>query len=82
LAEHQRQDKKFAPRRRRRRICVFCAKKRTADYKDVDFIRRFITDRGKVAPRRSSGCCAKHQRMIAREVKKARQIGFVPYILD
>jgi small subunit ribosomal protein S18 len=78
----KREDKKFAPRMRRRRVCVFCAQKRSIDYKDVDFVRKFITDRGKIAPRRLSGCCAKHQRIVMREVKKARHIGLVPFVVD
>ena len=78
--EKKKEFKQF--RRRRRRPCVFCVEKQVLDYKDVDFVRRFMTERGKIAPRRSSGCCAKHQRMVAREVKKARQVGFVPFTVE
>ena len=76
------EDRKFAPRKRRRRPCVFCVEKRGIDYKDIEFVRRFVTDRGKIAPRRMTGCCAKHQRMVMREIKKARHIGLVPYVVD
>ncbi len=80
--KREKDNKKFFPRRRRRRPCLFCVQKMGADYKDIDLMRKFITDRGKIAPRRSSGCCAKHQRMISKEIKKARQVGMVPYVLD
>jgi len=69
-------------RKKRRKVCVFCADKVSIDYKDVDFVRRFMSDRGKILTRRTSGCCAKHQRWVAQEVKKARQIGLVPYTVD
>ncbi|MFH0886593.1 MAG: 30S ribosomal protein S18 [bacterium] len=69
-------------KKKRRRICVFCADKAVIDYKDIDFVKRFMSDRGKILPRRTSGNCAKHQRWVAQEVKKARQIGFVPYVVD
>ena len=84
MAREQRrnQKKEFRQFRRRRRVCVFCADKFSLDYKNTDAVRRFMTDRGKIAPRRSSGCCAKHQRVIARAVKKARQIGLAPYTVE
>ena len=69
-------------KKRKPRPCFFCIEKKGIDYKDVGFIRRFITDRGKIAPRRMSGCCALHQRMVAMVIKKARQMGLVPYMLD
>jgi len=69
-------------RKRRRRICVFCADKISADYKNVEFMKKFITDRGKIAPRRMSGCCAKHQRMVAKEIKRARHVGLLPFTLE
>lgn len=76
------EDKKFIPRRRKKRPCYFCVEKTDADYKNIEFIKKFMTDRGKIAPRRMTGCCAKHQRMIMREIKKARSIGFVPFTVD
>ena len=66
----------------KRRPCVFCIDQNSLDYKDVGFVRRFMTDRGKIAPRRLSGCCALHQRMVAKAIKRARQIGLAPYVLD
>jgi len=80
MAERERvREKRF---RRKKRVCIFCAEKVVADYKNVDFLRKFMTDRGKIASRRSSGCCAKHQRFIMRAIKKARHLGLVPYMME
>lgn len=69
-------------KKRKRRPCVFCIDQKELDYKDISFVRRFVTDRGKIAPRRISGCCALHQRMVAKAVKRARLLGLVPYVID
>lgn len=64
----------------RKRVCRFCAdKKRAIDYKDVKLMESFIRERGKMLPSRVSGNCAKHQRIIAEAVKKARFISILPY---
>jgi small subunit ribosomal protein S18 len=64
----------------RRKVCVFCADKAaTIDYKDVKRIRRFVTDRGKIIPRRISGTCARHQRLLTVAIKRARNLALVPY---
>jgi len=69
-------------RNRRRRPCPLCVEKVDfLDYKSED-VRRFITDRGKIASRRMSGACAKHQRVIAEAVKRARQICLIPTIIQ
>jgi small subunit ribosomal protein S18 len=69
--------------KKRRKACQFCVdKNKVLVYQDVAFVRRFVTDRGKIAPRRLSGCCARHQRMVARVVKRARQMGLVPFAVD
>jgi small subunit ribosomal protein S18 len=68
--------------KRKRRVCVFCADKIVADYKDLGLIRRFVSDRGKILPRRTTGSCAKHQRFIAKEIKRARELAMLPYQLD
>ena len=66
---------------RRRKVCPFCADKTvTIDYKDPRLLRRFITERGKIVPRRISGVCAKHQRELAVAIKRARHIAFLPYL--
>lgn len=73
------------PRRRRpqvrtRRTCAFCADKvKEIDYKQTDTLKRYITDRGQIRPRRKTGLCAKHQRRIAESVKRARFMALLPY---
>ncbi len=72
------------PRRRgrfgRRRACVMCVEKMPrVDYKDVAFLRRFISDRARIETRRKSSCCAKHQRALARAIKRARHLALLPY---
>lgn len=82
MTRERRKPKTKVFKRKKRKPCYFCVEKKTLDYKDVGFVRRFMTDRGKIAPRRMSGCCAEHQRMVAKVVKRARQIGLVPHVLD
>ena len=65
--------------RKKKKVCQMCAGK-DVDYKDIDTIKKYISaDRGKILPRRVTGACAKHQRHIAEEVKKARAIALLPY---
>jgi small subunit ribosomal protein S18 len=60
--------------------CPFCADKTLKlDYKQYDMLRRYVTDAGKIRPRRQTGACAKHQRALAREVKRARHLALLPY---
>jgi small subunit ribosomal protein S18 len=64
----------------RPKVCQFCADKNlTIDYKQGDVLRRFVTEEGKIRPRRHTGTCAKHQREIAGAIKRARHIGLLPY---
>ncbi len=64
----------------RRKVCRFCADKKLAlDYKEAKTLRLFVSDTGKVTPRRISGTCAKHQRKLAVQIKRARQIALLPY---
>lgn len=64
----------------RPRICPFCSEKNMKiDYKQVDVLRRFVTDDGKIRPRRQTGTCARHQRALAAAVKRARHIALLPY---
>lgn len=64
----------------RKRVCKFCVEKASGiDYKDVSKLSRFITERGKIIPSRISGNCAKHQRQLARAVKRARLAAFLPF---
>jgi len=65
----------------RRRYCRFCEKKiEKVDYKDVDLLRSFITERGKIIPRRISGTCAKHQRQLTTAIKRARILALLPFV--
>jgi len=64
----------------RTKVCAFCVDKlKTIDYKDVDLLRRYITDRGKIKPRRQTGTCAKHQRRLAVAIKRARHLALLPF---
>ncbi len=67
----------------RPKICQFCADKNiTIDYKASDMLRRFVTEEGKIRPRRQTGTCARHQRELARAVKRARHIALLPFVSD
>ncbi len=64
----------------RPKICQFCADKNTLiDYKAADFLRRFVTEDGKIRPRRQTGTCAKHQRELATAIKRARHLALLPF---
>jgi small subunit ribosomal protein S18 len=68
---------------RRRKVCRFCQDKVDIfDFKDVKLLQNFIPERGKVLPRRISGVCATHQRMLAEAIKRARNIALLPYAAD
>lgn len=70
-------------RRGRKKVCQFCADKNaTIDYKDAMKLRKFITERGKIQPRRMSGTCAKHQREVAIAIKRSRTVALLPYVQD
>ena len=65
---------------RRPRVCQFCADKATSlDYKQTDLLKRYVTDQGKIRSRRETGVCAKHQRMVAKAVKRARHMALLPF---
>lgn len=67
-------------RRPKRKVCSFCAEKSTyIDYKEINRLRRFVTERGKILPRRVSGNCARHQRALAVAIKRARELALLPY---
>jgi len=70
-------------RRPKRKICNFCADKiADINYKDVARLRKYISERGKILPRRISGNCAKHQRLLTVAVKQARFIAFLPFVAE
>jgi small subunit ribosomal protein S18 len=65
---------------RRVRVCQFCAEKnKQIDYKNVDLLRSLISDRGKIRPRRQTGTCARHQRLVAEAIKRARHMALLPF---
>ena len=72
--------KKFVKRVPRRKVCAFCqAKAETIDYKDVNLLKKYITEGGKILPRRMTGTCAKHQRVLAKAIKRARLVDLLPF---
>ena len=66
----------------KKKVCKFCTQKLKIDYKEADTLRRFITERGKILPRRITGTCAKHQRALALAIKQARCIALLPYVAE
>ena len=70
-------------RMKRRKVCVFCVDKVVfIDYKDVMRLKKYITERGKIPPRRVTGNCAKHQRGLTEAIKKSREIALLPYVIE
>jgi small subunit ribosomal protein S18 len=71
------------PRKGRRKVCQFCVEKvDEIDYKDVTKLKKFVSERSKILPRRVTGTCAKHQRELTTAIKRARQIAILPYTSD
>ncbi len=71
------------PGGRRRRVCIMCADHiRYVDYKNVSFLRRFVSDRARIETRRRTSACAKHQRAISNAIKRARHLALLPYTPD
>ncbi|MBQ3787027.1 MAG: 30S ribosomal protein S18 [Lachnospiraceae bacterium] len=68
--------------RRRKKVCAFCGNEGEIDYKDTNKLRRYISERGKILPRRITGNCAKHQRAITVAIKRARHLALMPYVQD
>jgi small subunit ribosomal protein S18 len=69
--------------RPRKKVCIFCVDKvEDIDYKEVGRLRKFVTERGKILPRRISGNCAKHQRQLTEAIKRARSIALLPYTAE
>ena len=79
----RRRDKKGGPGSGRRKPCPYCKDKiEQVDYKDVDGLRRFVSEKGKMRSRRITGACRRHQSQIARAVKRAREIALLPYVAE
>ena len=70
-------------RKARKKVCGFCVDKvENIDYKDIARLRRYMSERGKILPRRVTGTCAKHQRELTTAIKRARHIALMPYVQD
>ena len=76
-------DKNNPKNHKRRKVCQFCVDKATfSDYKDTAKLRHYLSERGKILPRRVTGTCAKHQRALTTAVKRARNLALLPYSMD
>ena len=88
MAYNKAGDKTDAPMKRRgglhrrKKVCVFCGKDNVIDYKDTAKLKRYVSERGKILPRRVTGTCAKHQRKINLAIKRARAIALLPFSAD
>lgn len=70
-------------RRGKKRVCAFCVDKAEGiDYKDIPRLKKFVTERGKILPRRISGNCARHQRLLTTAIKRARIVALLPFTSD
>jgi small subunit ribosomal protein S18 len=70
-------------RRARRKVCAFCVDKiKQIDYKNPNKLRKYVSDRGKILPRRATGTCASHQRVLTRAIKRAREIALLPFTAE
>ncbi|HEY5576423.1 MAG TPA: 30S ribosomal protein S18 [Clostridiaceae bacterium] len=70
-------------RKPKRKVCAFCANKSEfIDYKDINTLRKFVSEKGKILPRRVSGNCAKHQRELTDAIKRSRNIALLPFTTD
>lgn len=65
--------------KKKKKICLLCAGKTTVDYKNPETLKRYINEKGKMVPRRVTGTCALHQRLVSKQVKRARAIALLPY---
>ena len=77
-------DRERNPRnRKRRKVCQFCVDKaQFIDYKDTAKLRKYLSERSKILPRRTTGTCAYHQRMLTEAIKRSRQVALLPYVTD
>ena len=68
--------------RRRKKVCVFCGKDNVIDYKDTAKLKKYVSERGKILPRRITGTCAQHQRALTVAIKRARHVALMPYVAE
>ena len=79
----EREQKPMSGRKPKKKVCAFCVEKaESIDYKDVAKLRRYISDRAKILPRRITGTCAQHQRQLTEAIKRARHIALLPFTTD
>ncbi len=72
--------RKFRPRKK---VCYFCQRKLDhVDYKDVDLLKKYVSANGRIIPRRTTGTCAKHQRVLATAIKRSREMALLPYVAE
>ena len=80
VAAQPKEGKKFVKRIPRKKVCAFCQSKADViDYKDINTLKKYITEGGKILPRRMTGVCAKHQRVLAIAIKRARLVDLLPF---
>lgn len=80
MDSQKRAPKKAGYYKPRKRTCPFCARDESIDYKDLAKISRYVSDKGKILPRRNTGLCAKHQRQLAVAIKRAREMALLPFV--
>jgi small subunit ribosomal protein S18 len=68
--------------RARKRVCAFCVERLELNYKKHEILTRYVNEYGRIRPRRQTGACARHQRALAREIKRARHIALLPFVSD
>ena len=68
--------------RRGKKVCIFCGKDNVIDYKDTAKLKKYVSERGKILPRRITGTCAKHQRALTVAIKRARHVALMPYVAE
>ena len=82
MSEQREREHRGRPRKRRK-VCQFCVDKcQHIDYKDTARLKRFMSDRSKILPRRTTGTCAGHQRQLTEAIKRSRQVALIPYVTD
>ena len=80
MMEKEKTERPFRARKAKKKVCQFCVDKvQNIDYKDIAKLRRYVSERAKILPRRITGTCAKHQRQLTIAIKRARQIALLPF---
>lgn len=83
MADRPERDNRRGGRKSRKKVCAFCVDRvETIDYKDISKLRRYLSERAKILPRRVTGTCARHQRELTVSIKRARYLALIPYTSD